>query len=199
MRKEKIQVEEESLPDRVIRYVATREDGDFATLSVTSLAEKFEINRFKLLRVFKAEKKMTLDAFLLQEKMCRCSFILMSDMEITVKELAKLMGYCTCNYFIQVFKKYFGIVPGDYKEFKTKRSGIVDRRLGPTDRRINPNAPIPKCGDRRKGQKDRRKGPRDRRKKIKAELMENDLVDTDLFGDHYIKEKEKKEGKNANI
>ena len=151
MRKEKILVEEELLSDRVIKYVSAREDEEFGKVTVTSLAKSFAIDRFKLLRAFKAEKGMTLDAFLMQEKMCRCAFLLMSDMDITVKDLSVLMGFCTCNYFIKVFKKYFGLLPGEYKEFKTRRSGIVDRREGLPDRIMNPNGSIPPYGDRRKG------------------------------------------------
>ncbi|MCU0286460.1 MAG: helix-turn-helix domain-containing protein [Acidobacteria bacterium] len=165
MRKEKILVEEEeTLADRVIRYVSTRDDADFGGLTVTSLEKVFGMSRFKLLRKFKAEKNMKLETFLLQEKMSRCSFILISDREITLEALAKLMGYCTCNYFSKVFRKYFGIMPGDYKEFKTRRSGVVDRRVGELDRRVNTNGSIPPCGERRKGEKDRRRGPREREK-----------------------------------
>ena len=195
MRKEKLQVEEESLSERLIKYVTTREDEDFAGLSVTSLARRFNIDRFKLSRTFKAEKKMTLDYYLLQEKMFRCAFILMSDRGITVKELARIMGFCTCDYFIQVFKKYFGIVPGQYKEFKTQRSGLADRRIGLPDRRVNANGPIPKSGDRRLGSKARRMGPGERRIPAPEETLGTDSVDDDPIMDHSIGqgEREKRE------
>lgn len=159
----KREIAEESFSDRVIRYIATRGDEDFALLSVSRLAREFKVDRYKLSRSFKAEKNVTLENYLLQEKMCRCAFLLMADRNITVREVSEIMGFCTCDYFIQVFKKYFGIVPGQYKEYKTRRSGSEDRRTGPPDRRQNPNGPLPNCGDRRKGPKDRRVGLDDRR------------------------------------
>ncbi len=158
-----LKVEKETLSDRVIKFITTRDDKDFVALSVSSLAQKFKMDRFKLSRTFKAEKNMTLEFCLMQEKMLRCAFILMLNRDITVKEVSKLMGFCTCDYFIQVFKKYFGLVPGRYKEYKTRRGGMKDRRVGEPDRRKNPDGLIPAAGDRRSDLKDRRVGPKDRR------------------------------------
>jgi len=155
---------EDNFSERVIKYIATRSDEEFARLSVASIARKFETDRYRLSRTFKAEKGVTLENYLLQEKMCRCAFLLMGDRGTTVKEVSELMGFCTCDYFIQVFKRYFGIVPGQYKDYKTRRSGLEDRRTGPPDRRKNPDGPLPECGERRKGPRDRRTGPGDRRK-----------------------------------
>ncbi len=191
----KLQMNEERLSDRLIKYVTTQEDEDFAGISVTSLAKRFKVDRFKLSRTFKAEKKMTLDYYLLQEKMFRCAFILMSDREISVKELARIMGFCTCDYFIQVFKKYFGIVPGQYKEFKTQRSGIADRRVGLPDRRVNANGPIPKSGDRRIGPKDRRMGSGERRMPGPEETIETNLFDDEPIMDRPINRAKVKERK----
>lgn len=154
---------EDNFSERVIKYIATRSDEEFARLSVATIARKFKTDRYRLSRTFKAEKNVTLENYLLQEKMCRCAFLLMGDRNTTVKEVSSLMGFCTCDYFIQVFKKYFGIVPGQYKEYKTRRSGPEDRRTGPPDRRENPDGPLPEGGDRRTGPKDRRVGSRNRR------------------------------------
>ncbi|MCX6583645.1 MAG: helix-turn-helix transcriptional regulator [Candidatus Aminicenantes bacterium] len=164
MRKEKLQVEEETLSERLIKYLATRKDEQFGALSVSSLADAFNIHRSKLSRTFKVERKITLDDYLANEKMYRSAFILMSGEDISIKELARLMGFRTDDYFVRVFKRYFGLSPRQYKEYRTERSGIEDRRVGFPDRRVNANSPIPKSGDRRKGQKDRRMGPGERNK-----------------------------------
>ena len=179
MRKEKLQVEEETLSERLIKYIATRKDEEFGALSVSSLADAFNIHRSKLSRTFKAERKITLDDYLSNEKMYRSAFILMSGEEIPIKELAGLMGFRTDDYFVRVFKRHFGLSPRQYKEYKTGRSGIEDRRIGPPDRRTNPNGPVPATGDRRKGPKDRRKGPGNRRKSPALEIMENGTANTD--------------------
>jgi AraC-like DNA-binding protein len=164
MVKGKTQMSEERISDRLIRYIATRSDEQFGALTVSSLAEEFKIDRFKLSRTFKAERKTTLDDFLANEKMYRSAFIILSGEKVPIKELARLMGFRSADYFVRVFRQFFGLTPRQYKEYKTERSGIEDRRVGLPDRRTNPNGPIPVTGDRRKGAKDRRIGPKDRRK-----------------------------------
>ena len=159
-----MEFEREMLSDRVIRFIATREHKEFAALTVSKLAREFKVDRFKLSRRFKSEKEMTLEVYLMQEKMFRCAYLLTSEADITIKEVSDLMGFCTCDYFIQVFKKNFGVLPGQYKEYKNQRSGVADRRMGLTDRRTNPTGKPPKGGDRRKGLTDRRQGTKDRRK-----------------------------------
>lgn len=174
MRKEKLKVEEERLSDRLIRYIATRKDEQFGALSVNKLAEEFNIDRFKLSRTFKAERKETLDDFLANERMYRSAFILSSGENIPIKELARLMGFRSDDYFVRVFRQFFGMTPRQYKEYKTERSGIADRRVGFPDRRVNANGPIPKRGDWRMGPKDRRAGPGERRMPATEESSSDD-------------------------
>ena len=181
-------MKEETLSDRVIKFIMTLDDEAFASLTVTALAQEFNISRFKLLRTFKAEKRMTLEFYLLQEKMSRCAFLLMSDGDITVKKVAKHMGFCTCDYFIQVFKKYFGLLPGQYKEYKTRRSG-ENRRSEAVDRRKNPGEGIPESSDRRKEARDRRKGLKDRRKSSSSSVLKRAAV----------KSAKKRKGKNRSF
>lgn len=149
-----------TLAERVIKYILSRRHEEFPLLSVSMLARTFGTDRYKLLREFKKEIDMTLEYYLNQERMCRCGFILLSNPDIAVKEVSKMMGFCTSDYFIQVFKKFYGIVPGQFREVRTKRSGR-DRRS--SDRHRNPGGKIPPNGKPRKGPKDRRKGPKDRR------------------------------------
>jgi hypothetical protein len=44
-----------------------------------------------------------------------------------VKEVGNRLGFCTCDYFIRKFRKYYGIVPGQFKEFRMQRSEEEDR------------------------------------------------------------------------
>ena len=39
----------------------------------------------------------------------------MRDPSLKLSEIAELIGYSTQHYFINVFKKYVGISPQDYK------------------------------------------------------------------------------------
>jgi len=111
-------MENKNVSDLVIRHVMTVTDKEFADLSVGTLAYSFKIDRYKLSRQFKRQTAMTLEDFLLKEKMTRSAFLLKAQREITVKEVSQRIGFCTSDYFIRKFRKFFGIAPGRYKAFK---------------------------------------------------------------------------------
>jgi AraC-like DNA-binding protein len=153
------------ISEQVIRSVLTMPEEEFIMLSVTKLARLFKMDRFKLSREFRQQTGMTLEDFLFKEKMTRAAFMLVAYREISVKEVAERIGFCTCDYFIRKFRHYFGMVPGKYKAYKAPRSGIRERRSELKDRRQEAlESNIPNTGERRKGQKDRRNGRTDRRK-----------------------------------
>ncbi|NIM10761.1 MAG: helix-turn-helix domain-containing protein, partial [Candidatus Aminicenantes bacterium] len=159
---------DKEIPDQVIQVVLTLPDRELAGLSVTKLARILKVDRFKLSRQFKRQKDMTLECFIFKEKMTRAAFLLMGR-SIAVKEVARRLGFCTCDYFIRKFREYYGIVPGQFREFRIRRSGEKERRSGLKDRRKKlDRSKIPGGRDRRKGVKDRRKEPKDRRKQEQA-------------------------------
>lgn len=108
----------DNVADLVIQYVMAVGDKEFADLSVCTLANSFNIDRSKLSRQFKSYTHMTLEAFLLKEKMSRAAFMLKAYQNIKVKEISEKIGFCTCDYFIRKFKAYYGIGPGRYRELK---------------------------------------------------------------------------------
>jgi AraC-like DNA-binding protein len=165
-----------NLAEEVVQYVLTAPDDVFAGLNVSKLAIHFEVDRFKLSRQFKKYKNMTLESFLTREKMFRARIMLIAIKDISVKDVSERIGFCTCDYFIRVFRDFFGVVPGRFKQYKTKRSSIGDRRRNGSNRRKrNLKSQIPPEGDRRKSNgngngngngksHDRRTGLTDRRK-----------------------------------
>ena len=123
-----------NLYDRVVEHVMSISDEGFADLSVAVLANSLKIDRFKLSRHFRSQSDMTLEEFLFKEKMARAAFLLKSFENITVKEVSRRFGFCTCDYFIRKFKQYYGVAPGRYKEFKSmfpglKQRGIMNREI----------------------------------------------------------------------
>ena len=120
----------ENLSEQVQQHVMTVTDEEFAELSVSILANLFNIDRFKLSRQFKRQTSITLEDFLCKEKMTRAAFLLSYYRDIKVKEVSKRIGYCNCDYFIRKFRQYYGIVPGKYKKYKTKNNRIEERKSG---------------------------------------------------------------------
>ena len=128
-------MDDKPMVERIIQYVLTMADEEFAGLSVGKLAQLFEMDRYKISRQFKSQTGMTLEEFLYKEKMTRAALLLLAYRDITVKKVAERIGFCSPDYFIRKFRQFYGVVPGKYSEFKAKRSGIRDRRQGVIDRR----------------------------------------------------------------
>lgn len=120
-------MENANLSNQVLQYVMAVTDRKFAALSVSTLAYFFKINRFTLTRQFKRQTGMTLEEFLLKERMARAAFLLRTYQNITVKEVAEIIGFCTCNYFIRKFRQYYGVPPGKYRVLKTLPVSIPKR------------------------------------------------------------------------
>jgi len=132
--------------NRVVEHVMSVTDEQFADLSVAGLACSLQMDRFKLSRQFKSQSAMTLEEFLFKEKMARAAFLLKTLEDITVKEVSRRIGFCTCDYFIRKFKQYYGVAPGMFKKFKTMFPGL--RQQGNMDKETKQENSCSHCGYR---------------------------------------------------
>jgi AraC-like DNA-binding protein len=71
-------------------------------------------------RSFTAEKNFTIEEFIFKIKIIRAASMLKEDPKITIKEVARRIGFCRCDYFIRIFKRYFGTTPARYRELARK-------------------------------------------------------------------------------
>ncbi len=106
-----------SLSDRVVEYVLNCTNDDFQDLTVTNIASQFHVNRCYLSRKFKSDKDFSLCEFIMREKLSRSVGVLRQNSSITIRELSTKMGFSNPNYFIQIFKNYYGTPPGKYREY----------------------------------------------------------------------------------
>jgi AraC-like DNA-binding protein len=106
------------LSDRAVEFVLTREISEMADLTVKNIARAFDVNPSYLSRRFLLDKKVPLGEHIMQMKIYRSALLLiMNDSkELTVKQLAQNLGFCTTSYFIHAFRKLFGIGPGRYRD-----------------------------------------------------------------------------------
>ena len=149
-------MEDKQLSELVIQYVLTIPEDEFAGVSVENLARIFKVDRFKLSREFKHQVKMKLEDFLFKEKMMRAALMLLAYRDITVKEVSERIGFSTCDYFIRVFRQFYGVVPGRFKELKTPQSWESRGNEVEERRQKVMKDKIPESGDRRKEKKDRK-------------------------------------------
>jgi YesN/AraC family two-component response regulator len=102
--------------DRVVEYVLTRDTDELGSLTVENIAAHLKINRSHLSRTFKTEKKFTIEEFVFKIKIIQAASMLKDNAEMTIKGIARKLGFSRCDYFIRIFKRYFGTTPAKYRE-----------------------------------------------------------------------------------
>ncbi len=110
--------------ERVIEYVLTRREDDLASLTVDHIASSLQISRSHLSRTFKNEKKFTIEDFIFKIKIIRAAAILREKKDISIKDISRIMGFSRSDYFIRIFKLYFGTTPARYRELVNRNKKI---------------------------------------------------------------------------
>lgn len=90
------------------------------SISLTSIAEQIGISSFYLSRIFKEEKKESFTDFLTGLRMKKAR-ILLEDPSLKIKIIGEQVGYWSANYFIKVFKKQYGVTPGELRKTLRER------------------------------------------------------------------------------
>jgi AraC-like DNA-binding protein len=110
-------IKKENLSDRVVQFVLNLSIDEFQNISVARIAKIFNVNRSYLSRKFKLDKDFTLCEFIIREKLARSANMLRENKDMTIRELSSKLGFNNTNYFISVFKRFFGTPPGKYRSF----------------------------------------------------------------------------------
>lgn len=110
----------ETISDQVTRFVMTCTNEVLKKMTVSNIARKFQVDRSHLAREFKSGKNFTLCQFIQKEKMVRAAISLRENADLTVTKLSQSLGFCSTEYFREVFKKHFGVAPGKYREYKNQ-------------------------------------------------------------------------------
>lgn len=88
-------------------------------LSLSYLAEQYNIESTYLSRLFKKETGETLISYIIKKRIEHAAELL-SETAYSINEVASMVGYDDYNYFNRVFKKTVGISPGEYKKRSSK-------------------------------------------------------------------------------
>lgn len=97
---------------KVKQYIALNLDQD---LSREKIAEHVCLNKDYLSRFFKKETGFALYDYISQERV-KVAKELLSKTNTSIGAIASSVGYCNFSHFSQMFKRYTGASPGDYRE-----------------------------------------------------------------------------------
>ncbi|MFB7813927.1 response regulator transcription factor [Paenibacillus chitinolyticus] len=82
-------------------------------ITLHSVADRLYVNSSYLSRLFKQEMGVAFSTYVLERKMDRAKAALLEGAK--VYDAARLVGYRDVSYFTKVFRKYWGVTPGEMK------------------------------------------------------------------------------------
>lgn len=109
-----MQVPEENEPDYVQKVLNRIHTSYMEKLTVTQMAEEFNLNRSHLTRLFKAKMNMSIQDYLLQYRLSEAKRYLKHN--YSVSEAARLCGFGDHVNFYKVFSRVVGYSPTDWKK-----------------------------------------------------------------------------------
>jgi two-component system response regulator YesN len=84
-------------------------------ITLDSIARRFFVSKEYLSRAFKRETGWNVSDFILRLRMERAKALLTED-RLPIKAVAGLVGYEDVAYFYRLFKKHFGVTPGEIRK-----------------------------------------------------------------------------------
>lgn len=79
------------------------------------LTEKFFINKYYMVRIFKETYGTTINSYLISKRITRAKQLLRFS-DLTVDEIGSAVGMSDANYFSRAFRKIEGISPSEYRK-----------------------------------------------------------------------------------
>jgi len=100
-----------SIVNSILHYMHQNYNRD---ISLTDVADEFNISLRYVGKLLKDNLNISFKDYLSQYRIKKAKEILSKNPDITVNELAGIVGCNNVNTFIRMFKKYEGITPGEY-------------------------------------------------------------------------------------
>ena len=101
----------ETIIDQIKIYITKSLASD---LSRESLAKEFFLNPNYLSRLFKKETGISLQDYILQERLKKAKFLLETT-ALSISEVHEQCGFYHSSYFSKVFKREMGMTPQEYR------------------------------------------------------------------------------------
>lgn len=99
----------------ILRYMQE----NFRTITLKNLSDFFNYSERHLQRIIKAATGMSFSENIQKLKMTSAANMLEKG-DATINEISEKLGYSTVNNFRNIFKKYYGMTPAEFRNFKNK-------------------------------------------------------------------------------
>ncbi len=106
--------QESSRVEQALSFVAKHYSDP--NLGVSTVAESLDISRRQLERDFRTEKKSTVREYIELTRMNEASRLLIEQPDVSISNIAELVGISAPGNFFRIFRKRFGTTPAAYRE-----------------------------------------------------------------------------------
>lgn len=103
------------LTKKTIEYIRKNLD---VTLSLESISNALDVNPTMLSRQFKKETKQNITEYINVQRVNEAVY-LMENQNVSITDVAYMVGFNDLNYFTKVFKKLKGMTPSEYRKNKS--------------------------------------------------------------------------------
>lgn len=111
----------ETIPDYIRQMKEYFDDNFFMDISLTSLEQHFQVNRYRLCKEFRKHYLVPPIQYLHMARITKARTLL-TETTLKIHEISYQVGYENTNHFIHHFKKITGMTPAVYRE---KRQGTI--------------------------------------------------------------------------
>jgi two-component system response regulator YesN len=101
-----------TLADKMVEYI--QDHYTYSDFGVTKVADAFQISENYLSQLFRDQTGLTFTDYLLKLRMERAQSLLL-ETELSIKEIAGMVGYNSMNTFGRAFKRYYGVNATAYR------------------------------------------------------------------------------------
>lgn len=102
----------ESLSIRVLQYISAN---FMNQININQIANEFFVTRVHLMRIFKKETGMTINEAITSKRFEEAC-ILLRKSDLTITEIALMVGFNSPQYFSNFFYEKFGMTPTNYRK-----------------------------------------------------------------------------------
>lgn len=97
---------------RDIKFYLKRNYSENVNLKL--LSDEFHLNAVYISQMFKKETGESLTDYVLKIRMGKAAALL-RDTDLRIQEIADMVGYGTAKQFSAVFRRYYGVIPSEYR------------------------------------------------------------------------------------
>lgn len=110
--------DDQELPNAIHRAILFMQKNYSDPLTLDDIVNVSKLSKYHFSRLFHRYTQLTPIQYLKKVRMNRALELLKHD-HLTIEEIARLVGYANGNYFSKVFRKTFGLPPGEFRKNST--------------------------------------------------------------------------------